>query len=475
VSESGTLPTGVTFSPGAHGTATLSGTPAAGAGGSYPITLTASNGVTPDATQAFTLTVQQVPAFTSADSATFGSGTATTFTVTTSGAPAASLSETGDLPDGVTFTDNGNGTATLAGSTTASGTYHLSLTATNKAGTATQAFTLTVSTAAQNITFTSSPPSAAVVGQDYTVTATGGGSGNPVTFTIDSSSSGVCTISGSTVTFTHPGACVVDAGQDGNTQYAPGAASQTVPVSKAATTTTVTIHPSTVSAAVTVVAPGAGTPTGTVTFSLNGQPVGTATVSGGVATLSYTVPKGKDQNVAAVYNGDTDFSGSSGSTSRQYLGITATVSSNTPKTSYDWYRSPVTITFHCTTGAAPLTAPCPSPVTLSQNGAGQSVTRTIFATNGKVASVTVRNINIDTIAPRVSVANVQNGATYHGTAPAPACAGHDSGSGIASCRLSSSVNGNVVTVTATATDFAGNVSTATVSYTVVPGHRVAGS
>jgi hypothetical protein len=472
VSESGTLPTGVTFTAGANGTATLSGTPAAGTGGSYPVTLTAHNGVSPDATQNFTLTINEAPAITSADSTSFGSGATGTFTVTTSGNPHPSLSETGDLPSGVTFTDNGDGTATLKGSTTASGTYHLSITASSSAGTANQAFTLTIDTAAQTITFTSSPPAGAVVGQDYTVTATGGGSGNPVTFTIDDTSSGVCTISGSTVTFNHPGACLIDAAQDGSTRYAPATASQTVPVSQAATTTTVTIHPSTVSAAVTVDSPGAGTPTGTVAFSVNGQPVGTASVSGGVATLNYRVPKGKNQNVAAVYSGDSDFSGSSGSTSRQYLGITATVSSSTPKTSYDWYRSPVTITFHCTTGKAPLTSPCPSPVTLSQNGAGQSVTRTIFATNGKVASVTVRNINIDTIAPQVSVDNVKNGATYHGTAPTPACHGRDTLSGIASCRLATSTAGDTVTVTATATDFAGNVSTATVSYTVVAAHRV---
>jgi P pilus assembly chaperone PapD len=472
VSESGTLPQGVTFSAGANGTATLSGNPAAGTGGSYPVTLTAHNGVSPDATQNFTLTINEAPAITSADSTSFGSGATGTFTVTTSGNPHPSLSETGDLPSGVTFTDNGDGTATLKGSTTASGTYHLSITASSSAGTANQAFTLTIDTAAQTITFTSSPPAGAVVGQDYTVTATGGGSGNPVTFTIDDTSSGVCTISGSTVTFNHPGACLIDAAQDGSTRYAPATASQTVPVSQAATTTTVTIHPSTVSAAVTVDSPGAGTPTGTVAFSVNGQPVGTASVSGGVATLNYRVPKGKNQNVAAVYSGDSDFSGSSGSTSRQYLGITATVSSSTPKTSYDWYRSPVTITFHCTTGKAPLTSPCPSPVTLSQNGAGQSVTRTIFATNGKVASVTVRNINIDTIAPQVSVDNVKNGATYHGTAPTPACHGRDTLSGIASCRLATSTAGDTVTVTATATDFAGNVSTATVSYTVVAAHRV---
>jgi hypothetical protein len=54
LSESGTLPSGVTFDPT---TGVLSGTPAAGTLGAYPLTFTAANGVTPNATQSFTLTV----------------------------------------------------------------------------------------------------------------------------------------------------------------------------------------------------------------------------------------------------------------------------------------------------------------------------------------------------------------------------------------------------------------------------------
>ena len=52
-SETGALPSGVTFVD--NGAASLSGTPAAGTGG-YALTITAANGVTPNATQSFTLT-----------------------------------------------------------------------------------------------------------------------------------------------------------------------------------------------------------------------------------------------------------------------------------------------------------------------------------------------------------------------------------------------------------------------------------
>ena len=50
----GTLPSGVTFD---STTGVLSGTPAGGTSGTYPLTITASNGVSPDATQNFILTV----------------------------------------------------------------------------------------------------------------------------------------------------------------------------------------------------------------------------------------------------------------------------------------------------------------------------------------------------------------------------------------------------------------------------------
>jgi hypothetical protein len=57
LSETGALPTGVAFIDSGNGTATLSGTPAAGTVGTYPITITAANGIGTAATQAFTLTV----------------------------------------------------------------------------------------------------------------------------------------------------------------------------------------------------------------------------------------------------------------------------------------------------------------------------------------------------------------------------------------------------------------------------------
>src|SRR5205823_184612 len=136
-------------------TGVLSGTPAAGTGGSYPITLTASNGAGTNATQSFTLTVNQAPAITSVNTTTFIIGSAGSFTVTATGFPAPTLSQTGALPGGVTFNA---ATGVLSGTPAAgtTGTYPISFTAGNGVGTsATQNFTLTVNAGNQAPAITS--------------------------------------------------------------------------------------------------------------------------------------------------------------------------------------------------------------------------------------------------------------------------------------------------------------------------------
>ena len=173
LAETGILPTGISFVDNGNGSATLSGTPAAGTGGSYAITITANNGVSPNATQSFTLTVDAAPAITSANSALFGEGSANSFTVTTTGYPTSALQETGSLPAGVSFTNNGDGTATLAGTPTAGGSFPVTITANNGVSpNATQAFTLNVGTAPA---FTSANQTTFALGSagTFTVTTTG--------------------------------------------------------------------------------------------------------------------------------------------------------------------------------------------------------------------------------------------------------------------------------------------------------------
>ncbi len=168
LSFTGNLPGGVTFVPNNNGTATLSGTPAAGSGGIYFLTITGSNGSPPDAVQVFTLTVQNAapvthaPTITSAASTTFTVGTEGIFTIHTTGTPTSSIALSGTLPAWLTFVDNTDGTATLEGIPDPGGpaSYSLTITATNGiAPDATQAFTLFVNnpppaiTSADNTTF----------------------------------------------------------------------------------------------------------------------------------------------------------------------------------------------------------------------------------------------------------------------------------------------------------------------------------
>jgi hypothetical protein len=132
--ETGTLPTGVNISS----SGLLSGTPAAGTGGTYVFTITATNpyGVFH---QTFTLTVNQPPVFTSTNKATATLNKSFSFQVTASCYPAPTFTEVGALPKGVTFTSSG----ILSGTPLTAGTYVITITASSSSGTVQQTFTLT--------------------------------------------------------------------------------------------------------------------------------------------------------------------------------------------------------------------------------------------------------------------------------------------------------------------------------------------
>jgi hypothetical protein len=114
-------------------------------------------------------------AFTSAASYTTPSGSPFTYTVTTTGlpTPAITLASGSSLPAGVSLTDHGNGTATLAGtSSVATGTYHFSIQGKNTVNTVTQKFTLVVD---QPPAITSKASASFTIGtaKTFTVTTTG--------------------------------------------------------------------------------------------------------------------------------------------------------------------------------------------------------------------------------------------------------------------------------------------------------------
>ncbi len=122
LSKAGALPNGVTFTDNGNGTATLSGTPAAGSGGSYPLTITASNGVNPDATQAFTLSTREAPLVTTDPSPrTANVGDTVTFTAAASGFPAPAVQWQRSTNGGASFSDIAGATGNGHSFTVASG------------------------------------------------------------------------------------------------------------------------------------------------------------------------------------------------------------------------------------------------------------------------------------------------------------------------------------------------------------------
>src|SRR5207237_1287390 len=66
----------------------------------------------------------------------------------------------------------------------------------------------------------------------------------------------------------------------------------------------------TFTAAVSAAAPGAGTPTGTITFMDGSATLGTGTLSGGQASFTTTSLTVATHDITAVYGGDNNFTGS---------------------------------------------------------------------------------------------------------------------------------------------------------------------
>ncbi|HWH10557.1 MAG TPA: Ig-like domain-containing protein [Solirubrobacteraceae bacterium] len=216
---------------------------------------------------------------------------------------------------------------------------------TDYAGSTSSPRAYTVNKAATTTTLTVSPASPSVFGQPVTFKATvapvAPGAGTPtgtVTFTdggtaipgcsaqplsASSPDTATCTTSGLSVAGS-PHSIKATYGGDGN--FAGSTSSGLAyTVNKAATTTTVTASPAssstfgqsvTLTATVAPVAPGAGTPTGTVTFTVDGTTVGTAPVSAtGHASIATTSLSAGSHTIVATYSGDGNFLGSSGNVS----------------------------------------------------------------------------------------------------------------------------------------------------------------
>jgi len=237
-SISPTLPTGLSFntSTGAiTGTATGTSSPT-----TYTVTVTDTNSAT--ATSTFSLTVNIAVSATQA----VATNTLTLYLAATSFTPVTGSGGTGTLsysvsptlPPGLSFSTS---TGAITGTPTAissAATYTVTVTDNNSA-TAINTFSLAVGQAAQAITaFAPTTPVTYGV-SPITLTATGGASGNPVTFSVISGPGSVSGTNNATLTVTGAGTIVVAANQIGNTSYlAAPQVTASIVVNKAALTVT---------------------------------------------------------------------------------------------------------------------------------------------------------------------------------------------------------------------------------------------
>ena len=140
---------------------------------------------------------------------------------------------------------------------------------------------------------------------------------------------------------------------------------------------------------------------------------------------------------------------------------------------HGWHRTPVTVTTTCTDAISGIDT-CPAPVDLTTDGAAQQVTGTATDLAGNTTTATT-TVHLDTTPPHVELVDAPaDGSTIPDTdETAATCTATDATSGLdGDCavtvqRTDAAPGSQAVTVTGTATDLAGNTTTATVSYTVV--------
>jgi len=395
----------------------------------------------------------------------------------------------GALPPGLTLSGN-----QLVGTPTQTGSYAFGLQVTDQSsppGSVTKQVTLTVVPGPTTTALAASTASS-VFGQAVTLTATvaGQAAGSPaptgsVTFQDGSSVLATVVLASGSATLVLPsgglpalaiGTHSFTASYGGDSRYNPSttgaAVTDVVALAQTATSVASSSAPSvygqpvTFTATVAVSAPGAGAPTGTVSFTDGSNLLGSVALgAGGTATLTTALPLSVGSHaIVATYGGDSSFAGSASTSLSQQVTPASTATSVAASPNPAVAGQPVTFT----ATIAP-TAP----------GAGAPTGTVVFADGGQAISG--------------SIALAGNSATY--TTSALAVAKHTitavysgdpnflaSGSGpiaftvnLASTALSAQasptapVHGQAVTLTATLTVAAPGAGTPTASIQVADG------
>ncbi|MDX2007411.1 MAG: hypothetical protein SFU83_19410, partial [Meiothermus sp.] len=132
-----------------------------------------------------------------------------------------------------------------------------------------------------------------------------------------------------------------------------------------------------------------------------------------------------------------------------------------------WNNTDVTLTWNCTDGLSGVVSSTVSR-TVSTQGSGQSATGTCTDNAGNTASNTQTGINIDKTPPTLSPSVSPNPVLRNLSATAtPNAADALSGLASSSCPAVPTSSAGAQSITCTATDRAGNTTTAPASYTVL--------
>ncbi len=325
------LPGGLSLVTPGDGATRISGTPDVGTGGAYPFRLTASNGVGADVEQTLTLTVEEDPAITSANYASFRAGVSGNYSVRTRGYPRPTLSVTGALPAGVTFQDAGDGSAEFRGVPAAGtdGVYSLTLVADTGTGApASQSFNLVVGKISATLQVVPAA-SGSIYGQEVTFLAVlSSGVTTPtgsVTFEVDGVTvgaavplvDGVALLSTQTLS-SGPHTIRASYGGDGLHEPCQAASAQPFVVAPASTALSLAFRwgwapetPTQMTVTVSAVAPGAGTPSGQVSVYEGDQLLGSGTLDGSGRVVIAVSSIGPNPHAFLVqYGGDGNFTAS---------------------------------------------------------------------------------------------------------------------------------------------------------------------
>jgi hypothetical protein len=410
-------------------------------------------------------------------------------TVTLTATFSAVAPSTGTINGMVTFKDGSTtlGAVRLSGGvavlqTTALAVGNHSLTATwfgdsNYNGSTSPAVTEVINSGAQtpSSTVLTTSVSPSVFGQSVTfkatVTGNGGTPTGTVTFLNGSATLGTGTLSGGTTTFTTSslatGTYSITAVYGGDGTFLSSTSSpltQTVKQASTAVTLLSSLNPSTAgqtvtfTATVAAVSPGAGTPTGSVTFFNGTSSIGSGTLSGGVASVSTaSLPVGSD-SITAVYSGDVNFTTQTSAALTQTVnnpqqGATTTVLTSSQNPSV--YGQSVTFTAQVTSGSG-----TPGGTVTFMNGSAVLATKTL---SGGFASFTTSTL----AAGSYSITAVYpGGGGFTGSTSAPVAQVVNKGSSSAVLTASPSPATAGQTVTLTATFSAVAPSTGTINGTI---------